>query len=66
MLEPIDTLKRLELDGDYTSRLALVEEFKSYPHGAIWDYFCASQGVPVRETWLTDVKDYETNVLLAR
>ncbi|GIP48341.1 L-rhamnose isomerase [Paenibacillus sp. J53TS2] len=66
MLEPLDKLKQLELDGDYTSRLALVEEFKSYPYGAIWDYFCATQGVPVREAWLADVKEYETNVLATR
>ncbi|MGG6312663.1 L-rhamnose isomerase [Paenibacillus macerans] len=66
MLEPIGKLKELELNGDYTSRLALVEEFKSYPFGAIWDYYCATQGVPVREAWLADVKQYEENVLSAR
>ncbi|MDU7476643.1 MAG: L-rhamnose isomerase [Paenibacillus macerans] len=66
MLEPVERLKELELAGDYTSRLALVEEFKSYPYGAIWDYFCAAQGVPVREAWLADVKKYEENVLAVR
>lgn len=66
MLEPVDKLKELELRGDYTSRLALVEEFKSYPYGAIWDYYCAAQDVPVREAWLADVKKYEENVLSAR
>ncbi|MDQ0656697.1 L-rhamnose isomerase [Paenibacillus sp. W2I17] len=66
MLEPVDALKQAELEGDYTLRLALTEEFKSYPFGAIWDYYCAQQGVPVREKWITDIKNYEQNVLLQR
>ncbi|MEK3864714.1 L-rhamnose isomerase [Paenibacillus sp. FSL H7-0716] len=66
MLEPIGQLKQIELDGDYTSRLALVEEFKSYPFGAIWDYYCAKNGVPVRESWLDEVKQYEAEVLSKR
>ncbi|GLX71234.1 L-rhamnose isomerase [Paenibacillus glycanilyticus] len=66
MLEPVETLKKLELEGDYTSRLALTEEFKSYPFGAIWDYYCEAQGVPVREQWIAEVKEYEQNVLLQR
>lgn len=66
MLEPVEELRKIELDGDYTSRLALVEEFKSYPFGAVWDYYCESQGVPVREKWLEEVKAYEKDVLLKR
>ncbi|WP_336772406.1 L-rhamnose isomerase [Paenibacillus sp. MMO-58] len=66
MLEPVETLKKIELEGDYTTRLALTEEFKSYPFGAIWDYYCATKGVPVREQWISKVKEYEQNVLLKR
>lgn len=66
MLEPVDLLRKAEMDGDYTSRLALTEEFKSYPFGAIWDYYCASQGMPVREQWLDEVKAYERDVLAKR
>ncbi|MCV4231917.1 L-rhamnose isomerase [Virgibacillus sp. LDC1] len=65
-LEPIDRLKQAELEGDYTTRLALVEEFKSYPFGAVWDYYCERMGVPVREEWLSEVKQYEQTVLLKR
>lgn len=65
-LEPIDRLKQAELEGDYTTRLALVEEFKSYPFGAVWDYYCERMGVPVREEWLSEVKQYEQDVLLKR
>lgn len=66
MLEPVEMLKKAELEGDYTTRLALMEEFKSYPFGAVWDYYCAKMGVPVREEWLAEVKTYEKEVLLKR
>ncbi|MBO3284923.1 L-rhamnose isomerase [Paenibacillus sp. FSL M8-0228] len=66
MLEPIEALKQAEEERDFTTRLALVEEFKSYPFGAIWDYYCAQNSVPVREEWLAEVKNYEQQVLLKR
>lgn len=66
MLEPLDALKQAELSGDYTTRLAMTEEFKSYPFGAVWDYFCMKNNVPVRETWIEEVKKYEQEVLLKR
>jgi L-rhamnose isomerase len=66
LLEPTERLKQAELQGDYTTRLALLEEFKSYPLGVIWDYYCASMGVPVREAWLQEVKAYEQEVLMKR
>jgi L-rhamnose isomerase len=66
MLEPVEQLKRAELEWDYTTRLALTEEFKSYPFGAVWDYYCATAGVPVREEWLAEAKRYEREVLLNR
>jgi L-rhamnose isomerase len=66
MLDPVDALVKAELAGDYTTRLALTEEFKSYPFGAVWDYYCAKSGVPVREDWLAEVKAYEQEVLLKR
>lgn len=66
MLTPCGTLKKLEAAGDYTGRLALTEEYKSYPFGAVWDYYCEKKGVPVREAWLDEVRGYEKNVLSKR
>lgn len=66
MLEPTELLKKAEVDGDFTSRLALLEEFKTYPVGAVWDYYCLKMGVPVGEEWLTAAKEYEKEVLLKR
>jgi L-rhamnose isomerase len=66
MLEPTEMLKDAEFKGDFTTRLAMLEELKSYPFGAIWDYYCLQQNVPVREAWLMEVKRYEADVLLKR
>jgi len=66
MLEPAEKLRLAELEGDYTTRLALSEEFKTYPFGAVWDYYCEKMGVPAREAWLADVKKYEREVLMKR
>ena len=66
MLDPIGRLKRLELEGDYTSRLALMEESKTLPYSAVWDYHCLRQNVPVGEAWLAEIKTYEKEVLSKR
>ncbi len=66
LLAPIDKLRAAETDGDYTGRLALMEEAKTLPAGAVWDYYCAKQGVPAGEAWLGDVKEYEKQVLKGR
>lgn len=65
-LLPHEHLKQLQEDGNYTERLALLEEFKTYPFGAVWDYYCAKMEVPVGEKWLEDVKQYEEDVLFKR
>jgi L-rhamnose isomerase len=66
MLEPTAALKIAEANGDYTSRLALTEEYKSYPYNAVWDYYCLTKNVPVKEQWLAEVKTYEKEVLSKR
>ena len=65
-LEPTEKLKQIELAGDYTSRLALTEELKTYPFVAVWDYYCEQMGVPVRDAWLPEVQRYEREVLSKR
>lgn len=65
-LENTALLRELELNGDWTGRLALMEEDKSLPFGAVWDYYCLREGVPVGESWLDQVRDYEKRVMLER
>jgi len=66
LLEPTRMLRELELDGDYTARLAVLEELKSMPFGPVWDYYCLKQGVPVGAAWINEVKQYEKDVLSER
>jgi L-rhamnose isomerase len=66
LLEPTNTLKRAELDGDFTRRLVMLEEQKSLPWTAVWDYYCAKKGVPVGGAWLDEVRSYEKQVLSKR
>lgn len=64
-LEPA-TLRDAEKSGDFTARLALMEESKSLPWGAVWDAYCESQSVPVGSDWLGEVQTYESAVLSKR
>src|SRR5262245_36197631 len=66
LLEPTDPLRRCEQAGDYTSRLALLEEQKTMPFGAVWDQYCSTSGVPVGAAWLSEIKKYERDVLALR
>lgn len=66
LLAPIERLKAAEAEGDYTTRLALMEDAKLLPAGAVWDQYCATQEAPVGETWLAEVKRYEREVLANR
>jgi len=66
MLEPSALLRGSETRYDYTGRLALQEEIKSLPWGAVWDRYCESAGVPVGARWLDEVREYERRVLSLR
>ncbi len=66
MLEPTQYLKDLELKGDYTSRLALLEEMKTAPYAAVWEYYLMSHQLPIGMAWIDEIKRYEEEVLLKR
>jgi L-rhamnose isomerase len=66
LLEPSATLRRLEAEGDFTGRLALLEEMKTFPSGAVWDFYCLTHGIPVGPAWLTEIRRYEQEVLATR
>ena len=65
-LEPIDTLRKMEYGFDFTDRLALLEELKTLPFGAVWEEYCERQGVVPGANWLDEVKKYEKDVLSKR
>ena len=66
LLEPTDYLRELEVSGDYTGRLALLEELKGLPFGAVWDHFCMQQGVPVGVSFMDEVRAHEEQELSKR
>ena len=66
LLEPVEKLLRIELNGNYTARLAMLEELKTMPFGAVWDYYCTKMEVPAGEAWLDEVKAYDKEVLSKR
>jgi len=66
LLEPLDQLRESESSGDLFSRLALMEENKSLPLGAVWDYFCLKNDVPSGRSWIEDVRKYEASVTSKR
>ena len=66
LLSPNKQMKEMQDQNRFTELMMLQEEVKTYPFGAVWDYFCESQGVPVRETWFEEVKKYEEEVLSFR
>ena len=59
-------LQKAEAEGDLTSRFAMLEERKSMPAGAVWDYYCMTKGVPVGMDWMKQVKQFEKDVLSKR
>ncbi len=66
LLEPVTMLREIELADNYTARLAMLEELKTMPFGAVWDYYCRKMEVPPAQTWLDEVKAYEKDVLAKR
>jgi L-rhamnose isomerase len=66
LLLPEENLRAAERAGDNFKRLALREEFKSLPFGAIWDAFCLQCGVAAGREWLDEVGRYEKDVLSRR
>jgi L-rhamnose isomerase len=66
LLRPLDKLRDAEDAGDYTARLALMEDSKSLPWGAVWEEYCRRNGAPADGEWLDAVREYEARVLSKR
>ncbi len=66
MLEPTSQLVKLEEEGKYFERLAMLEELKTKPFGAVWDYYCLLNDVPAGEGYIAEIQQYEKEVLSKR
>lgn len=66
LLEPTAKLREAEASGDYTARLAWLEDLKTMPWGLVWDELCRREGIPGDGAWLDQVRVYEKSVLSLR
>lgn len=66
LLEPAAKLKTMERNFDNGRKMALLEEFKMFPLGAVYDYFCEKQGVPSGTAYLPQIDAYEKKVQFKR
>ncbi len=66
LLSPRKDLMEAESQGDYTARLALFEDWKSMPWGAVWNEYCDRHETPRDGDWMAEVRDYEEAVLKSR
>ena len=66
LLDPVQKIRAFENSGKNFERLALLEEAKAKPFGAVWDYYCMTKNVPVGESFISDVQSYKKNVLAKR
>ena len=66
LLEPLDLLRHYEDKGQGFEKLALLEEMKSLPFGAVYDYFNLKNNVPVGEEFIAKVQQYEKEVTVKR
>ena len=66
LLEPLALLRQYEDNGQHFERLALLEEAKSLPFGAVFDYFNLKNGVSVGEEFIPAIQEYEKNVTSKR
>jgi L-rhamnose isomerase len=66
LLEPIAKLKAYEEAGQNFERLALFEILKTKPFGAVYDYYCLINNIPVGMDYVAEIQKYEKEVLMKR
>ena len=66
LLQNYKDLQKYEEEGNYFARLALNEQYKTLPFGAVWDHFCEMENVPTDAELIKVVMDYEKNVTSKR
>ncbi len=66
MLQPVDRMRSMEADADFTGRLAMQEHLKTMPAGAVWDFYCERGGAMPGLCWIDKVRDYEKKIMTQR
>ena len=66
LLEPLAKLREYEDAGKGFQRLALLEEAKTLPFGAVFDWFNYKNNVPVGEAFIPEIEKYEREITSKR
>ncbi|MHC4873774.1 MAG: L-rhamnose isomerase [Planctomycetota bacterium] len=66
LLLPKEKLIKAEESGNFGVRLALLEEEKVMPFGAIWNKLCEKAGVPVGPAWIDEADNYQKKIAAER
>lgn len=66
LLEPNKLLRQYEDNEQFFERLALLEEAKTLPMGAVYDYFNLTNNVPVGESFIAEIQKYEQEITSKR
>ena len=65
LLQPNQKLKELQDNADFTQLMALQEELKTLPFGAVWEEYLIREKV-ASYNWFEKVKEYQDQVLNKR
>lgn len=66
LLEPVDIIRKAELEGETYKVLTYLEEGKALPWGAVYDEFCERNNVPVGEAYMAEIDKYSKEVTSKR
>ena len=66
LLEPVNLTDKAEVEGDFTSRLMLMDEAKNLPMNAVWEYMLMKKDIAIGQDALKAIKTYEKNVMATR
>ena len=65
-LEPTEKLREFEKQDKNFQRMAYLEELKSMPWNAVYNYYCLQKEMPVGDTYINDIQEYEDRVTSKR
>ncbi|MEN6324043.1 MAG: L-rhamnose isomerase [Proteiniphilum sp.] len=65
-LEPTEKLRTYERNNQNFERMALLEELKSMPWSAVYDYYCFTENVAVGRAYIDVIGEYEREVTSKR
>lgn len=66
MMDPSERLAKLEREGRFAQKLALMETLRAMPLGAVWGELCHRAACPCDDEWVVQAEEYEATVLAKR